>query len=121
MNEWVERKHWAYSDLAEVKLGKAESFRADPVEATEALMLSRTVMAAVLMGLLATSAISGAQAQQPSSSGQQAANPSGWTFNIAPYMWLPTLRTTLNNELPPALDGRVPTDLSVGPGEILAI
>ncbi len=82
-------------------------------------MLSRIVMAAVLTALLAAGATSGAQAQQPSSVGQQTANPSGWTFNIAPYMWLPTLRTTLNNDLPPALGGRVPTELSVGPGDIL--
>jgi hypothetical protein len=82
-------------------------------------MLSRIVMAAVLTTLLAAGATSGAQAQQPSSVGQQAANASGWTFNIAPYMWLPTIRTTLNNDLPPALGGRVPTELSVGPGDIL--
>jgi hypothetical protein len=82
-------------------------------------MLSRIVMAAVLTALLAAGATSGAQAQQPSSVGQQAANASGWTFNIAPYMWLPTIRTTLNNDLPPALGGRVPTELTVGPGDIL--
>ena len=83
-------------------------------------MLNRIVMAAVLTALLAAGATSGAQAQQPSSSGQQTANPSGWTFNIAPYMWLPTINTTLNNNLPPALGGRVPTELSVGPGDILS-
>jgi hypothetical protein len=83
-------------------------------------MSNRIGMAAVLTALLAAEATSGAQAQQPSSSGQPAANPSGWTFNIAPYMWLPTLKTTLNNNLPPALDGRVPTELSVGPGAILS-
>jgi hypothetical protein len=84
-------------------------------------MSNRIVMAAVLTALLAAAeATSGAQAQQPTSAGQQAANPSGWTFNIAPYMWLPTLKTTLNNNLPPALEGRVPTELSVGPGAILS-
>ena len=61
-------------------------------------------MAAVLTALLTVGATSGAQAQQPGSVGQQATNASGWTFNIAPYMWLPTIRTTLNNALPPALD-----------------
>src|SRR6202035_110777 len=47
-------------------------------------------------------------------------NPSGWTFNVAPYLWLPTIRTTLNYNLPPALDGRLPTSLTAGPGDILS-
>jgi hypothetical protein len=79
-------------------------------------MLNRIVMIAILTVVLAV----GAQAQQPTSSGQLSANPSGWTFNIAPYLWLPTIRTTLNYNLPPALDGRLPTDVSVGPGEIVS-
>ncbi len=82
-------------------------------------MLNRIAVAAVLAGLFACGATSGARAQQPTSSGQQAANPSGWTFNVAPYLWLPNINTTLNYKLPPALDGRLPTDLSVGPGEIV--
>ena len=51
-------------------------------------MLNQIVMVAILTVLLAV----GAQAQQPTSSGQQSANPSGWTFNIAPYLWLPTIK-----------------------------
>lgn len=81
-------------------------------------MLSQTAVVAILAGQLAGGATS-AQAQQPTSSGQQADNPSGWTFNIAPYLWLPTINTTLNYNLPPALGGRLPTELSIGPGEIL--
>ena len=46
-------------------------------------------------------------------------NPSGWTFDIAPYLWLPSLHTTLNYNLPPALNGRLPTDVSVQPADIL--
>jgi hypothetical protein len=81
-------------------------------------MSSRIIMVVVLTGLLATGATSGVQAQQATSAGQSA-TPSGWTFNIAPYLWLPTINTTLNHNLPSALGGRLPTELSVGPGEIL--
>jgi len=89
-------------------------------------VLTRIIVAAVLAGLLAGGATSGARAQQPISLGepislgQQAPSPSGWTFNVAPYLWLPTLHTTLKYNLPPALDGRLPTDTSASPGEILS-
>ncbi len=76
-------------------------------------------MVVVLTGLLVAGATSGAQAQQPISVGQQTANPSGWTFDIAPYLWLPSLHTTLNYNLPPALNGRLPTDVPVQPADIL--
>ena len=68
-------------------------------------MLLRIVMAAVLVGLLTYGAMSDAQAQQPISSGQQPANPSGWTFNIAPYVWMPRLNLTNEFNLPPTLGG----------------
>jgi hypothetical protein len=48
----------------------------------------------------------------------QAALPSGWQFNIAPYIWFPTVNVSLNYDLPPALGGRLPTDVSVGPCDI---
>ena len=64
-------------------------------------MLSRIVMTAVLAWMLGCGAMSGAQAQQPISSGQQAANPSGWTFNIAPYVWMPSIDLTNDFNLPP--------------------
>jgi hypothetical protein len=83
-------------------------------------MLRRIVVAIGLAGLLTAEAVSGARAQQPIGSGQQAPGPSGWTFNIAPYLWLPTINATLNDNLPPALNGRVPTDVSAGPGDILS-
>jgi hypothetical protein len=83
-------------------------------------MLRRIIIAAVLTGLLAAGATSGAQAQQPISSGQQAASPSGWTFNVAPYLWMPSLNTTMNLSLPPALGGTVSSDTSVGFGELLS-
>jgi hypothetical protein len=83
-------------------------------------MLNRVIMVVALTGLLAIGAASNAQAQQPASQGQQAAGPSGWTFNIAPYLWLPRINTTLNYNLPPALGARLPTEVSVGPGEIVS-
>jgi hypothetical protein len=58
-------------------------------------MLSRIVMTTALAGLLAAGTMS-VQAQQPTSSTQQAANPSGWTFNIAPYGWFANLNVTSN-------------------------
>jgi hypothetical protein len=76
--------------------------------------------ATALTVLLAAGLASGVHAQQPISLGQQVANTSGWTFNVAPYLWLPTIRTTLNYNLPPALDGRLPTSLTAGPGDILS-
>jgi hypothetical protein len=82
-------------------------------------MSRRMVMLVVLTGLLVAGATSGVQAQQPTSVGQQTANSSGWTFDIAPYLWLPSLHTTLNYNLPPALNGRLPTDVSVQPSDIL--
>ena len=77
-------------------------------------------MAVVVTGLLAAGAASAVQAQQPTSSAQQPGKPSGWTFNVAPYLWLPTINATLNDNLPPTLSGGVPTDVSAGPGDVLS-
>ena len=70
-------------------------------------MLRRIVMTVVLTWLLAAGALSDALAQQPVSAGQPAANPSGWIFNVAPYVWFATIDTNLNLNLPPALGGTV--------------
>jgi hypothetical protein len=83
-------------------------------------MLSRVVMMTALAGLLSGGAMSGAQAQQPTSSGQQAASSSGWTFNIAPYGWFANVNVTSNLPLPPALGGTVTTDSSIGFGNLLS-
>ena len=74
-------------------------------------------MTTALAGLLAGTSV---QAQQPTSSGQQAANPSGWTFNIAPYGWFANINVTSNLHLPPALGGTLSTSSSVGFGELLS-
>jgi hypothetical protein len=75
---------------------------------------------AVLAGLIAAAGASGAQAQQPISYGHQAANPSGWIFNVAPYGWLASLDTTSDLALPPTLGGTISTDTSVGFGQLLS-
>jgi hypothetical protein len=80
----------------------------------------RIVVSAVLTALLAAAGISTAQAQQPNSSGQQTSNPSGWTFNVAPYLWTATIDSTAQFNLPPTLGGTVSSDSSVGFGQLLS-
>lgn len=83
-------------------------------------MLSRLIMGVVLAGLLVGEARTDAQAQQPVSLGQPAAGPSGWIFNVAPYLWFANINTSLSYNLPPALGGRLPAESSVGFGDILS-
>jgi len=75
------------------------------------------VALAVLVLLLAAGAWSGARAQQPVSV-EQASPAAGWQFNIAPYLWFPTVNMSVNYNLPSNLGGRLPTDFSVGPGDV---
>jgi hypothetical protein len=83
-------------------------------------MLRRIIMVAVLAGTLAGGAFSGARAQQPISLGQPGPNPSGWSFNIAPYVWFANINTANTFNLPPALGGTVSTSSSLGFGDILS-
>lgn len=81
--------------------------------------MSRCITGGIAFSLLLIAgAWTGARAQQPASA-QPAAGQAGWTFNVAPYLWLPVIGATLDYKLSPALDGRLPTDLSVGPGAYL--
>jgi hypothetical protein len=84
------------------------------------MAFGRIVCAAMTGWLLVTGAWSHAQAQQPVSGGMQPADASGWSFNIAPYLWLPTVNANLSYDLPPALGGRLPTDVSSGPGDYIS-
>jgi hypothetical protein len=61
-----------------------------------------------------------AMAQQPSAQPSQASSPSGWVFNVAPYIWLPTVHANLEYNLPPELSGTLPTDISSGPGNYIS-
>jgi hypothetical protein len=83
-------------------------------------MLHRLVMALVLTGLVAAGVMSGAQAQQPVSAGQPAAASSGWTFNVAPYLWFANLNATTDLNLPPAAGGgTVTSTTTLGFDEVL--
>ncbi len=82
-------------------------------------MCNRAVTVTALALLLVAGAWSGARAQQPVSAGQ-ASPTTGWQFNFAPYLWFPTVNVSLNYNLPPALGGRLPTDVSVGPGDVFS-
>jgi hypothetical protein len=82
-------------------------------------MLGRIAMATGLAGLLAAGAMSGANAQQPVSSGPLP-NPSGWSFDVAPYAWMPHLNLTSTFNLPPALGGTVSSSSSIGFGDLLS-
>ena len=80
------------------------------------MMLCRIMATLVALALLPSVAM----AQVPTGQGSQAATPSGWVFNFAPYGWLPTAHVDLSYNLPPALGGRLPTDVSSGPGDYLS-
>ncbi len=82
-------------------------------------MCDRAASGAAFALLLIAGIWSGANAQQPANLGQATAQ-SGWVVNVAPYLWLPTVNTTLNYNLPSNLGGRLPTDVSVGPGDLLS-
>jgi hypothetical protein len=83
-------------------------------------MLNRIVMVAVLTVVLAAGATSGARAQQPMGLNQQSAGPSGWTFDIAPYLWFANINTDVSFNLPPALGGTVTASPSVSFGDLVS-
>jgi hypothetical protein len=83
-------------------------------------MLNRIVMFAVLTAVLAAGGTSVARAQQPMGLNQQAAGPSGWTFDVAPYLWFANINTDVSFNLPPALGGTVTSSPSVGFGDIVS-
>src|SRR3954452_7511497 len=82
------------------------------------LPTARATMAAVLAaGMLAIGTAPAARAQTAVSPAQPAGQP-GWSFNLAPYVWMPWLNVNLGYNLPNGLGGKLPTSLTVGPGEI---
>ena len=83
-------------------------------------MLSRNVTTALLAWMFGCGAMFGAQAQQPISAGQQGGNPSGWTFNVAPYLWMATINSTANFDLPRPANGTVTAESSIGFGGLLS-
>jgi hypothetical protein len=99
---------------------KSEAYRADRVTEREVTMLNRMAMCTVVAGLLAVGGMPYARAQQPISSGQQAVIASGWTFNLMPYLWMPSVHLNVNYALPPALGGTVSANPSIGFGELVS-
>jgi hypothetical protein len=83
-------------------------------------MFNRTLIIILLAGLLAIGASLQADAQQPSSMGPPTTDQSGWTFNVAPYVWMATIDGNLNFKLPPPLAGTVSADPSIGFGNLLS-
>ena len=82
------------------------------------MTLHRAFALALIIGIVATGAVSRATAQQTAAQ-PSSASQSGWQFNIAPYIWLPSINTTLDYNLPPALGGKLPSEASSGPGDYL--
>jgi hypothetical protein len=83
-------------------------------------MSRRVVITVILSWLLAAGTMSGARAQQPISSGSQAPNGAGWTFNLTPYLWMPSIHGNVNYDLPPNLGGTVSANPSVGFGDLIS-
>jgi hypothetical protein len=81
------------------------------------VLLNRLVIFTAVAGLLAVGT-SVARAQQPTSLAHQPAGPS-WTFNVAPYLWMPSINTDLSFTLPPALGGTVSANSSIGFGDLV--
>jgi hypothetical protein len=82
-------------------------------------MFRNAPMSAALVALVALSGLHTALAQQTSGPSGQLDIQSGWTFSLVPYLWLPRINTTLDYNLPPALAGKAPTDVSAGPLDYL--
>jgi hypothetical protein len=51
---------------------------------------------------------------------QQAAGPSGWTFDVAPYLWFANIHSDASFNLPPALGGTVTASPSVSFGDLVS-
>jgi hypothetical protein len=83
-------------------------------------MLSRPILAAVLTAFLATAWMAGARAQQPISSGPPATTASGWTFDLTPYLWIPSIHSEVNYNLPPALGGTVSANPVIGMSDLVS-
>jgi hypothetical protein len=83
-------------------------------------MSNRIVAATVMTVLLAAGGVSVARAQQPMGLNQQAAGPSGWSFDVAPYLWFANINTNVSFNLPPALGGTVTSSPSVGFGDLVS-
>ena len=85
-----------------------------------AVVLGRRLKVGAFVAWLVTFLPMAVMAQQPPGQPREASSLSSWSFDVAPYIWLPTLHANLEYNLPPALGGRLPTDLSSGPGDYIS-
>jgi hypothetical protein len=83
-------------------------------------MAQRFAIAVVFILLLDAGGAAPARAQQPIALGQPAAGPPGWTFNVAPYLWIASVNANINFALPPALGGTVSANPSIGFGDLVS-
>lgn len=60
-----------------------------------------------------------ASAQQPATTPPALTGQPTWSFNVAPYLWLPETKATVAYDLPSALGGTLSTTQSSGPGDYL--
>lgn len=86
----------------------------------EVMRFNRTVVAAALAtGFILAVVSSQADAQQPAIQATQPSDASGWTFNVAPYLWLPSIDASLNYNVPGQLGSRLPTNIKATPADFL--
>jgi hypothetical protein len=81
-------------------------------------MFNRVLLITALSGAIALGAASSARAQAPFGGRPDQINGvQAWTFNVAPYMWLPTIDAGANYHLPVAV--RVPGSIHAAPDDYL--
>jgi hypothetical protein len=83
-------------------------------------MLNRIVLVAILTAVLTAGVTSVARAQQPMALNTQALGSSGWTFDVAPYLWFANINSDASFDLPPALGGTVTASPSVSFGDLVS-
>jgi len=59
-----------------------------------------------------------AQAQQPGGDPMRPVVTEGWRFNVAPYLWVPQVGTTVDYRVP-AIEAKMPTTATVSPSDYL--
>ena len=110
----------ARASVTKVATGIGVSYPAHYPARREVLSFRRVVMVSLLAALFAAGGTSNARAQQPVIPAQPASSPSGWTFNVAPYVWLASLNVSTNLNLPPAVGGgTVSSTTSLGFGDVV--
>jgi hypothetical protein len=75
------------------------------------------IVLTVLTVFLASLCASGAKAQ---STTQLLAQQSGWSFSVAPYLWLPDIHTNMDYNVADGRGSRLPTEIDIGPGQYIS-